>query len=330
MQLSKTVCGQKKAGAWYHKTGISLGIGNIGSLIDAVADVSDMNGKLTVNVYEQAAKAHGAEVNIETGTGADIQKMMTLSTAHISSKTGEYLDGNSSLVVYPKNEYGWFVFTGYSPEEMEEIPDDLKACIMYSSEHGCDWLCLDGDGPEIKDLPVYRTGSENSKTAGLRLRRTMKRRKKMYQIKITYTWGDEEEPIGRYETKEEAYQEALMMAAKEAYVQNEEFVEGRDAVISANATEYLVSLLYGCDGETCYYNIIEAEPEEKREEETGKTYHVTAFPYATIEGDIVIPDGASDVREYIEEHFNDIRFGEASLDYKGTEMDICGEDGDAV
>lgn len=47
-----------------------------------------------------------------------------------------------------------------------------------------------------------------------------------YGIKITYSNGDEEDGLyGNFASKEEAFKEICVLAAKEAYVQNEDFDE---------------------------------------------------------------------------------------------------------
>lgn len=56
-------------------------------------------------------------------------------------------------------------------------------------------------------------------------------------------------------------------------------------------------------------------------------YMVTAFPYATQQGPIYVPDevvktGEEKVREYISNNWNNIEFGEPDLDYAGTDFDI--------
>lgn len=79
----------------------------------------------------------------------------------------------------------------------------------------------------------------------------------MYGIKINYSWGDEEELYGNYETEEEAYKEMCKLACKEAYVQNEEFEEYRTCTINFDAYNKEIDLHYDCDEEVCYYTIEE-------------------------------------------------------------------------
>lgn len=96
-----------------------------------------------------------------TGEFAEISKMMTFGSIHITEKTAELMDLNrdfnveqlSSLSVYEKGDYGWII---YVPEyEVTDGPEDLLRLINIARENGCTWLCIDSDGPEVKDLPKY-------------------------------------------------------------------------------------------------------------------------------------------------------------------------------
>ena len=55
-----------------------------------------------------------------------------------------------------------------------------------------------------------------------------------------------------------------------------------------------------------------------------KTLFITALPYATQEGTLEVPDDLpeNEYKNYVNEHFNDIEFGEPSLDYAGTDIEI--------
>ena len=50
--------------------------------------------------------------------------------------------------------------------------------------------------------------------------------------------------------------------------------------------------------------------------------NITAHPYATVYGTIEVPDGVEDIKAYIDEHFDDIDFGNPDIDYQGTDYDI--------
>lgn len=84
----------------------------------------------------------------------EISKILTVSTAHINKSTRELLDQDVyeawQVIAYPKGDYGWFIYA----VEAGGAPPDLAMAMQYVKQNGCDWLCLDQDGP-IEDLPIY-------------------------------------------------------------------------------------------------------------------------------------------------------------------------------
>lgn len=89
----------------------------------------------------------------------EITKMLTLSTAHIKEESAKFLneERRADLIVYPKREFGWFICldTDCFEEELKRIPEDLATVLKFAEENGCEWLCLDCDGPIESDLPQY-------------------------------------------------------------------------------------------------------------------------------------------------------------------------------
>lgn len=57
------------------------------------------------------------------------------------------------------------------------------------------------------------------------------------------------------------------------------------------------------------------EPNKEMREVT-----VTAFPYAMVNGKIQVPLDVTDVNQYVQDHFDNIRFEEPELDYDGTDF----------
>ena len=55
-----------------------------------------------------------------------------------------------------------------------------------------------------------------------------------------------------------------------------------------------------------------------------RTLNVIAYPYAVMYGTTEIPADVPDneLDAYVSEHFNDVKFGEPQLDFKGTDFDI--------
>lgn len=60
----------------------------------------------------------------------------------------------------------------------------------------------------------------------------------------------------------------------------------------------------------------------------GRKLCITAYPYAVQYGSLIVPDELSNpvaIKEYVEEHFNEIVFGEPVLSYRDTDFDIYEE-----
>jgi hypothetical protein len=95
----------------------------------------------------------------------EIEKMLTVSVAHITQETAKRLDAATNetsgvveyLVAYRKNDYGWFVYADedYVRQFKRDIPADLYALMMLAAKNDCTWLCLDCDGDEVDGLPTY-------------------------------------------------------------------------------------------------------------------------------------------------------------------------------
>lgn len=87
----------------------------------------------------------------------EIHSMMALSTAHISLETKNQLEHEqiNGLVVYQKEEFGWFVVVPDEEEEPEHLPDDLKNLIMFAKQNECSWIMLDRDVQIISVIPTF-------------------------------------------------------------------------------------------------------------------------------------------------------------------------------
>ena len=95
----------------------------------------------------------------------EIDKMITISTGHISKHTALALEREVKyclneieipLSIYIKAEFGWFIFIPDNSEfEEGRIPDDLTDCINFAKKHNCKWLCLDCDGLIMSELKTY-------------------------------------------------------------------------------------------------------------------------------------------------------------------------------
>lgn len=91
----------------------------------------------------------------------EFDKMLTLSTAHLTETTRNLLEkeseeNNMCLTVYDKATYGWFIYVAPNLlENNNNIPADLKRCIDLAHHYDCTILCLDCDAEPIDQLPQY-------------------------------------------------------------------------------------------------------------------------------------------------------------------------------
>ena len=97
-----------------------------------------------------------------------VQKILTLSTAHVTEKTLDILSNDPAaynIDSYEKRDadgsYGFFIYItdNYIPKEM---PDDLKGVLSYAISRKCSVVCLDQDGPYDKMTEEYKKWKDYS------------------------------------------------------------------------------------------------------------------------------------------------------------------------
>lgn len=98
----------------------------------------------------------------------EITKMLTISTAHISRGTANFLhevcknSDLSKLIVYDESlkyndcteEYGWFIYCNVDLPDLD-VPEDLLKAMCFTRDNNCDWLCLDRDAKSVDGLDKY-------------------------------------------------------------------------------------------------------------------------------------------------------------------------------
>lgn len=102
----------------------------------------------------------------QADNGLPISRMLTISTGHVTFDTFEALslDGirnEIKLPVYSKTapgngeNYGLLIYIEPGLIDWDSIPKDLVPVLKFSMQNSCGILCLDSDGGEIEELPLY-------------------------------------------------------------------------------------------------------------------------------------------------------------------------------
>lgn len=87
----------------------------------------------------------------------EIDRIMCMSTAHISKESCELLESDDfTAIAFPNpNGYGIIVRCLPGEDHFGDGADDVAACIEYARERGCGYIRFDRDYPAFTDLPVY-------------------------------------------------------------------------------------------------------------------------------------------------------------------------------
>lgn len=88
------------------------------------------------------------------------RNLLTLSTLHISSSTRYLLKNhieNLDLLIYPKENHGYFIMVDLEKTDVSKIPNDLLYLLRLAHMHNCYYLELDDDYPPEDNvlLTVY-------------------------------------------------------------------------------------------------------------------------------------------------------------------------------
>ncbi|MCO5157841.1 MAG: hypothetical protein M9945_14025 [Aquamicrobium sp.] len=121
------------------------------------AALEHLDEESQVQLALDVLKKHGMPAAPLGPNAMHVETCLTVSTAHISALTAEYLNAGETfdLIVFDKGGYGWWFFVGDLPEDTSQVPQDLLAAINVARELGCPWLCLDQAADQLDDLPAY-------------------------------------------------------------------------------------------------------------------------------------------------------------------------------
>ena len=94
---------------------------------------------------------------IEQVNNMEYDRIMYMSTAHISKDSCELLESDDSMAIAFPNPNGYGIIVRCSPDMnyYGAGADDVAACIDYARERGCGYIRFDRDFPAFTDLPVY-------------------------------------------------------------------------------------------------------------------------------------------------------------------------------
>lgn len=92
--------------------------------------------------------------------GAWIMRAPVISTRHLNQKVVKDLAADppgfnelSGLFVLPAPD-GLLVYAS-DIQEINDLPDELQACLRWSITHGFEWLRFDADGDVIEGLQTF-------------------------------------------------------------------------------------------------------------------------------------------------------------------------------
>ncbi|PPQ35581.1 hypothetical protein SAMN06265338_12616 [Rhodoblastus acidophilus] len=93
-------------------------------------------------------------------------KLMPLSTGHLCAETREWLSDRPAdgwPILGGVTEYGYFV---HCPEEIQELPADLWACILFATSKGAEYILFDQVEDILPDLIDF-SEQDNESAAGM-------------------------------------------------------------------------------------------------------------------------------------------------------------------
>jgi len=93
-----------------------------------------------------------------------IDKMLTISTAHIPKHTAEALGNHvnhsraalfNDVIYSPWHDYGWIFMAPQEDLSFRKKHPELAAVLRFAHNYGCDFVRLDCDADPIDALPTF-------------------------------------------------------------------------------------------------------------------------------------------------------------------------------
>ena len=102
-----------------------------------------------------------------------VQKMLVLSTAHLTPETAAILNQHdkAKVTTYPSQpdlgdgrlnwgpqftwDYGWMWWVDLHTFDLVQFPEEFKAIFQLANDQGCHWVRFDCDADKISGLPTW-------------------------------------------------------------------------------------------------------------------------------------------------------------------------------
>ncbi len=99
-------------------------------------------------------------MSINTLTKFEIQKILVISTAHITLKDNKHLEYDAifpdkAKLIVDKFNYGYYICVSNNPIKNEFYSDAVWNLIQLAKDQGCQYLKLDRDGQIYNELEKF-------------------------------------------------------------------------------------------------------------------------------------------------------------------------------
>ena len=91
----------------------------------------------------------------------EIQKVLVVSTAHITYADNIDLSHNPCGLIIDKTDYSFLIYVGkesicdYDQSKNEKISNELRKLIQLAQDNNCDYLKIDRDGPIYSNIKTF-------------------------------------------------------------------------------------------------------------------------------------------------------------------------------
>lgn len=123
----------------------------LSEVIALLQSVHDQSGDQEVLTVSEESRF---EIQLSPGSPYETHRVLVISTLHLSEKVANDMDhsGPPGVIVYGKDEYGWWVCRSLDPTP---LPPELEQVMALADRLKCSWVMFDRDGPVYNSLPMF-------------------------------------------------------------------------------------------------------------------------------------------------------------------------------